>query len=253
MALQDVLAGFSNPAASRAAILQKLNIDPQRAAGYGGNTQFDNALSQLYTQGLQTSANLDTQEGDLNRGYEKNVAQSAIDRDRALQTIKGNFAQRGMTFSGAQVDELGRANSDFDRYLANLGSEKEAGLGSIGRNRLNLEQGLSTGRMAAEEGYGSDLSAYLQQQAIDLWNSVMQQNQQNALMQAMNRPQQVVQQVSQRAAPSPRPAPRPAAPAPAPAPYRAPVNTQGFIQADIPRRPAPAPAKKPLTPLRGIY
>jgi len=228
MALQDVLAGFTNPASQRSAILQRLGIDSNRAAGFGGNTQFDQSMSDLYRQGLQSSAQYDTEEGNLNRTYEQNFAQSAIDRDRALEALKGSFAQRGQSFSGAHVDEVGRTNADFDRYIANLGANRDSGIQGIGRNRLNLEQGLTSGRMAAESGYGTDLQAFLHQQAIDLWNSVMQQN-------AMQQPQGGGGGYS-----APRPAPSRSSPTSAPARSSAPA----------PYNPMPAPAPAPAIPMR---
>jgi len=252
MALQDILQGFGNPAAQRAAILQRLNIDPNRASGYGGNTQFDQAMNDLYRQGLQSSTQLDTQEGDLNRGYEKNLAQAAVDRDKALQAIKGNFAQRGMSFSGAQVDELGSANSDFDRYLANLASDKQAGIGSIGRNRLNLEEGLTRGRMSAEEGYGNDLSGFLQQQAIDLWNT----NYNQALQQQAAQQQRPAPAAPRSSSPRPAPSYAPAAqyaPTPAPRPAHTSTYTGDYVKPDLVVNRTPAPVKKPLTPLRGKF
>jgi hypothetical protein len=223
MALQDVLGGLQNPAASRNAILQRLGIDPNRAAGYGGNTQFDQRMADLYRQGLESAASYDTQEGDLNRGYSQDVAKNAVDKQRALELVKGNMAQRGLTFSGINEGEQNRTGSEYDNMLANLTANRDAGLTGIGRGRENLEYGIRAGQQAAEEGYGADLGAFLQQQAIDLWNSVVQQNQQNAMIQAMNRP-----------APAPAPArpaaPRPAAPAPAPVtPLRPPaLKGQGY-------------------------
>jgi len=205
MAVQDVLASLQNPVASRNAILQRLNIDPNRAAGYGGNMGYDQKLADLYREGLQSSANLDTQEGNLGRQYEQSLTQAAIDRDKALKAIAGSYAQRGMTFSGANVDDVSAEQGNYDRYIANLGADRTAGLNSIGQQRLGLEQGLAAGKQAADEGFGGDVSAFLQQQAVDLWNSVMQQNQTNALLAAASRPPTVVR------APAPV-APKPVAP-----------------------------------------
>lgn len=215
MPIQDILGGMTNASASRNAILQRLGIDPNRAAGYGGNTQFDTQMAELYNQGLKGSSDLDTEEGNLNRNYQQNYAQAAIDRDKALKQIIAGYANRGMYYSGANVEDQDTANQDFTRYTGNLGAERDAGLSNVGRNRINLESGLTQGKQALEGGYGADVGAFLQQQAVDLWNSVMQQNQQNAMMQAINRP------------------------APAPAPVRAPAPVAPRVAAPV----APAPIK----------
>lgn len=228
MALQDTLASLQNPAASRNAILQKLGIDPNRAAGFGGNTQFDNQMAQLYQQGLQSAAGYDTQEGDLNRNYSQDMAKNAADKARALELVKGSMAGRGLTYSGINEGEQNRVGTDYDNLLSNLTANRDAGLGGIARGRTNLDYGLGAGRDAAESGYGSDLGSFLQQQAIDLWNSVTQQNQQNALLAAVNRPPTVVQ------------APRPAAPAAPVAPLRPAAPTlkgQGYSPASGGRGP----------------
>lgn len=234
--LQNILAGFKNPGASRTAILQRMNIDPNRAAGYGGNTGYDEKLANLYREGLRTAAELDTQEGNLNRGYQQNLAQAAIDRDKALKAIQGSYAQRGMTFSGANVDEVAENQGNYDRYVANIGADRTAGLGDIGRNRLNLQQGLLAGKQAADTGYGADLSAFLQQQAQDLWNSVVAQNNAQAMLAAASRP----------AAPTRAAAPRQPMTPLSPRPTQYAIPSYNFAVA---RKPATSAPRR--TPLRG--
>lgn len=227
-ALADLLGGLGNPASMRSAILQRLGIDANKVAGLGSNVGFDQAINDLYRQGAETGTSLDTQEGNVNRGYQQSIAQEAIDRDRALQSIKGNFANRGMTFSGAMVDENARATSDFDRYLANLGADKDAAIGDIGTRRTNLLEGLTRGRMQAEEGYGSDVAGFLQQQAIDLWNT--------------NYAQAVAQQAAQQGGGGG-------------GGYRAPAAPAKSTNYSSIARPAPAPAAKPVSysPYNGSY
>jgi hypothetical protein len=234
MPLATALASLKNPAASRTAILQRLGIDPNRAAGYGGNTQFDQQMSDLYRQGLKTSTDLDVEEGNVNRGYQRNFAQAAIDRDKALQAIKNSYAMRGMSYSGMNVDEQNENMNNYTRYTGDLGADRDANLNAIGRNRLNLAEGLTSGRMAAESGYGDDVGAFLQQQAIDLWNSTVAANQQQQMMQSL-------------AAPAPRAAPT--------ANY-SPVARQATV---APARPTSNPYASMMTssarkrPARGSY
>jgi hypothetical protein len=249
--LADLLGGLGNPAAMRSAILQRLGIDANRVSGLGSNVGFDNSINDLYRQGAETGTALDTQEGNVNRGYQQSIAQQAIDRDRALQAIKGNFANRGMTFSGAMIDENARANSDYDRYVSNLGADRDSALGDIGQRRTNLLEGLSRGRMSAEEGYGGDIAGFLQQQAIDLWNT----NYQQAL-------QQQAQGGGGYSAPRPSapapsrgyaPASKYVAPAPKPAPVHTSMYTGDYVRPDVAVNKSPVPAKKVLTPRKGPF
>lgn len=242
MALQDVINSLQNPAASRSAILQRLGIDATRAAGYGGNTQFDQGMSDLYRQGLQSASSLDTQEGDTSRNYQQSLAQAAIDRDRALELVKGRMASQGLTYSGINTDEINRTTSDWDRYNTNLGNDYTSRIGQIGTGRLNLEQGLQSGRGALESGYGTDLSNFLQQQALAMFASVVEQNRQNEMMAALNRPQPA----PVYAAPKPPAAPRPPLPPAAP---RQPANPLGMNLAGM----QPKPPTRTLTPIRGRY
>jgi len=251
--LADLLGGLGNPASMRSAILQRLGIDANRVAGLGSNTGFDNSINDLYRQGAETGTALDTQEGNVNRGYQQSVAQQAIDRDRALQAIKGNFANRGMTFSGAMVDETGRANSDFDRYLSNLGADKDSAIGDIGQRRTNLLEGLTRGRMSAEEGYGNDIAGFLQQQAIDLWNTNYQIGQQQLQQQQAAQGGGGGYSAPRPSAPAPSrgyaPASKYVAPAPKPTPAHTSMYTGDYVRPDIVVNRSPAP-KKPA--LKGI-
>lgn len=169
MAVQDVLAGLRNPAAARQAILSRLKIDPSKVKGFN-NAGFDQEINDLYRQGADTATGLDSAEGNYNRTYQQNLAQAAVDRDRSLKAIRENFASRGMSFSGAQVDELGRAGEDYNRYVGNLGSDRSANLLDIGKRRTNLIEALTRGRQGIEQGYGEGVGDFLHEQAVALWN-----------------------------------------------------------------------------------
>lgn len=232
--IQEALAGLQNPASMRQAILQRLNINPgqygaNQIGGLGANTDFDKTINDLYRQGAETSGSLDIQEGDTNTNYQKGLAQAAIDRDKALDSIRNNFAARGMSFSSANADELQRANSSWDTYVGNLGQNRDSALADIGNRRNSLLEGLTRGRQTAEEGFGGDISSFLQEQAVAAWNAALQAEQQRQMLAALNRPPQVIVQRAP-AAPAARPAaprlptaaPRPAAIVP-PAQYSAPA------------------------------
>lgn len=194
--IQEALAGLRNPAAMRQAILQRLNINPgqhgaNQVGGLGSNADFDREINDLYRQGAETSANLDLQSGQINTNYQRALAQAAMDRDRTLQQIRNGFANRGMSFSGAQVDELARVGSDYDRYVSDIGADRTTNLGDVSRRRLSLIEGLGRGRQTAEQGFGASISEFLQQQAVNAWNSALQANALRSQQAAASRPRQV--------------------------------------------------------------
>jgi hypothetical protein len=220
--IQEALAALQNPANMRQAVLSRLNINPgqygaNQVGGLGSNSDFDQQINDLYRQGAETTAGLDRSEGDTNTNYQRSLAQAAIDRDKALGSIRNNFATRGMSFSSANADELARANGEFDRYVGNLGEDRTTNLGDIANRRNSLIEGLGRGRQQAEEGFGSSISGFLNDQAMQAWNSALQAQQQRDLAAAMRPPPAINKTVIQRvAAPQLPTAPRPTAAAPTP-------------------------------------
>lgn len=219
---QEAMAGLTDPNALRQAILARLNINPgqygaNQIGGLGANADFDRTINELYQKGAETSANLDRSESEANTNYERSMTQAALDRDRALQGIRNNFASRGMSFSSANVDELGRANDEFTRYTEGLGDDRKRTIGDIGQRRLSLIDALAQGRQTAEQGFGSDISGFLNDQAVAAWNAALQAAQQQQLAAAM-RPPPAINRTTIVQAPRP-PAPR------LPAVPQYPVNT----------------------------
>jgi len=205
--VQEALAGLQNPANMRQAILQRLNLNPtqlgvNQIGGIGSNSEFDRSIDDLYRQGAETSGSLDRSEGDVNTNYDRSMAQEVIDRDKALNSIRNNFANRGMSFSSSHADELGRANGDFDRYVNQLGADRATNLTDIGGRRNSLIEGLGRGRQTAEQGYGEGISSFLQEQAVAAWNAAIQQNQQKALLAAQAKPPQIINRTVVQKAPA---------------------------------------------------
>jgi hypothetical protein len=162
--VQSALGG-ANPLAMRQAILNRLKIAPGKLAGNTAAPGFDQTINNLYRTAAQNASILNANEGNISAQYDRSNAQARLDNERALQSIKEAFANRGMSFSGANVEEQGKANTAYNTVLQNLQNTRDLGLTGIGRQRMSLIEGLQRGRMSAEQGYGDTISKWLTDQA----------------------------------------------------------------------------------------
>jgi len=171
------LAGLKNAAGMKNAIMARLNIQPAQIRGFQDNALFDKAIGNLYTQGMNTSAGLDTQEGNIKTKYGLDQTDAQRNQDRALKALGENASGRGMLYSSDYLDQISNATNDYNSFMKRLGGQYSSDLGNIGLQRTNLQRNLAQGQMDAESDYGTNLTKFISDQAVKAWTDALQRNQ----------------------------------------------------------------------------
>lgn len=139
-------------------------------AWFGANTpRYLSSANQLYQNLAGQLYNYDTQEQNLGRTYENNLAEMALGEKRGLEALQNAMANRGTLRSGMTT----RGAADIGRQAGlargNLISGHQADLSQIAANRLNAQSGYNTGLVNLQSQMGSDamqsMLGNMQQQA----------------------------------------------------------------------------------------
>lgn len=155
------LPAAPNPNDLRNAILARLGLTPDKAAGFAGNTAFDDQINNYYRAAAGGMSGLDLNEQRLGTDYETQLAEMMLQRDRARRTMEDMFADRGMLSSSNFTDELSRFETDYGNRLQGLTQNRTRGLEDINRGRNEILEEFNRNRQTTEGEYAQQLQDYL--------------------------------------------------------------------------------------------
>lgn len=154
-----------DPQALRNAILARLGLTSGQAAGFAGNTAFDDEITNYYRQATGAMGNLDLNQARIGSDYETNLGQMVQERDRGRRSLEDMFADRGMLSSSNFTDEMSKYLADYGQRESALGQSRTRGLEDITRNRNDVLEEFERNRMSTEGNYAQQLQDYLLAQA----------------------------------------------------------------------------------------
>ena len=97
-------------------------------------------VAALFRKYAGEMANLDTQQNDAQQAYSANVKTLGEGRKRDLRTLQDNFAGKGLTHSGINLQENVNLNKTYDEGQARADQEQKRLMTELARKRLLAQE-----------------------------------------------------------------------------------------------------------------
>lgn len=117
----------------------------------GSETMYKNQIRNFDKAFGDFNADLNLRKGRVNTDFTQSEKTLKDQRVSDLETLKNDFASRGLLTSGLYANELGDYENEFNQQLANLTRGRTESLSNIGRELSNFQSEQNLAKQRARE------------------------------------------------------------------------------------------------------